>query len=922
MAGPLRGELLGAERLAERARAVARAQRLVPRGRGGRQAPLLARLNATRDLLQSIQERVAAAAAAGADLGPAGDWLLDNFHVVQEHVREVHEALPRDYYRELPELAGGPLAGYPRVYELVITLISHTEARLDAENVDLFVTAFQESAALSIGELWALPAMLRLGLIESVRRMALRTVQRLDQIETADRWVARLLRDHERGGALNRTLEEFVQAPHALTPAFVSRLLHQFRLAAGASPPLAWLELWLAEEGLSPEVAATRATEQLALTALTMANSITSLRGIAQRDWGKFVERQSLMERVLREDPSAFYGKMTFATRDAYRHVVERIAKRTGLAEETVARQAVALARAGADTDPRRGHVGFYLVAQGSVALEAATGYRPRLREAAYRWALRHPHAVFLGGIAIATAAALAAVLGLAAPETRSAWLAVLLFTMLPANDVAVNLVNQLVTVLLPPRVLPKLDFPKHGVPPEYRTAVVVPTIFDSVEGVEEAVANLEVQFLANRDPHLHFALLSDFKDSETEHRASDAAIVAALEEGVRALNARYAGDTGDGFYLFHRPRRWNAQEGVWMGWERKRGKLAEFNRFLRGGGAEAFTLVVGDVSAIRGARYVITLDADTVLPPQTGAALVGALAHPLNRASYDPRRGRIMEGYGILQPRVEVSLASAHRSRFAAIASGHPGVDPYTTAVSDVYHDLYGEGSYTGKGIYDVEAFEQATHHRFPENALLSHDLIEGNYARAGLASDLIVYDDYPTSYLGFSRRKHRWIRGDWQLLPWLLPRVPGPAGRVRNPLSLLSRWKLLDNLRRSTVEPAQLALLVAGWTVLPGSPRGWTLVGLAAIAAPWLVALLLAAVRLPRSKSWRAYYMAVGRDAVTSAQQAALAITFLPHQAWLSADAIGRTLWRLGVSRRNLLEWQTASRTERAVAGRRWPR
>lgn len=358
------------------------------------------------------------------------------------------------------------------------------------------------------------------------------------------------------------------------------------------------------------------------------------------------------------------------------------------------------------------------------------------------------------------------------------------------------------------------------------------------------------------------------------------------------------------------------------MGWERKRGKLADFNRFLRSGEADAFALVAGDVAAIRRARYVITLDADTVLPPQMGAALVGALAHPLNRARYDRRRGRVVEGYGILQPRVGVSLASANRSRFAAIGSGHPGVDPYTTAVSDVYQDLYGEGSYTGKGIYDVEAFEQATHGRFPENTLLSHDLIEGNYARAGLASDLILYDDYPTSYLAFSRRQHRWIRGDWQLLPWLLPRVPAPAGRERNPLSLLSRWKLLDNLRRSTVELAQLALLVAGWTVLPGSPLVWTLLGLGLIAAPWLAALLLAAARPPLGKSWRTYYGALGRDAVTSAQQVGLAITFLPHRAWLSADAIGRTLWRLLVSRRQLLEWQTASRTERARAGRRWPR
>ncbi len=925
LAGPIRGELLGAEHLAERARGVARAQRLALRRRGRRPARLLLRLNATRRILESEHARLAAASTRGADVGPAAEWLLDNFHVVQEHVREVHESLPRQYYQELPELASGPLAGYPRVYELAITLISHSEGRIDLDNVDLFVAAFQEIAALSIGELWAVPAMLRLGLIESVRRMTLRTVQRLDEVEEADRWVERILRDNERGSAsVGETLKEFVDAPHALTPVFVSRFLHQLRLGAGTFPPLVWLEQWITEEGLSPDAAAALSTQRLALTKLMMANSITSLRGIAQRDWRTFVERQSVMQRALLRDPAGFYAQMTFATRDAYRHVVERIAKRTGRSEQTVAQEAVDLARASSGpmpgervADSRRGHVGYYLVDRGVADLEAGTGYRPALGERVHRWVLRHPNVVFVGGIGTGTAAALLALLWLAGAEARTAWLAVLLFALIPANDVAVSLVNQLVTVFLPPRLLPKLDLRDHGVPPQYRTAVVSPTLFESVEAVHEALANLEVQFLANRDAHLHFAVLSDFTDSPTETSETDAAIVAAADEGVRALNARYAPNEQDAFYLFHRARRWNPREGVWMGWERKRGKLAHFNRFIRGAAEDAFSVIVGNVDSIRRVRYVITLDADTVLPPDAAPGLVGTLAHPLNRADYDARAGRVVQGYGILQPRVGVSLASAHRSRFAALHSGHPGVDPYTTAVSDAYQDLYGEGSFTGKGIYDVDAFELATHGRFPENTLLSHDLIEGNFARAGLATDVTVYDDYPASYATYSRRKHRWIRGDWQLLQWLTSRVPGPDGPERNRLSLLSRWKILDNLRRSTVEIAQLALLIAGWTVLPGSPLRWTALGLGAIAAPWLMSLLLAVFRPPRDKSWRAYYAVVGQDAVTSGQQFALALTFLPHQAWVSADAIVRTLWRLFVTKRKLLEWQAASLVERATLG-----
>ncbi|HJS46574.1 MAG TPA: hypothetical protein VJ773_01170, partial [Gemmatimonadales bacterium] len=922
LGGPIRGELLGADHLAERARKVARAQRVLRGVRGPRRTPLLVRLDATDRILREAFERLADAADSEVDVSPAGVWLLDNGHVVDEHIDEVRESLPRSYYRELPRLAGGPLAGYPRVYELATSLISHSEGRIDSDNVDLFVAAFQEAAPLGIGELWAIPAMLRLGLLENVRRMAIRTVRRLDEVEEADEWARRILAAAEQGAeVLSDALDEFVADPPERTAIFVSRLLANLRPSRGLHPPLVWLEQWLAEDGLTAEDAAGQAAERQAHTQVMMANSLTSLRAIARIDWKGVVERRSALEAALRADPAGFHARMTFATRDLYRHVAERVAKRSGLGEVEVAERAVALAGAALQRDPedlRRGHAGYWLVDEGRAELDRAAGYRPTAGERLHRLVLGHPEVVFVGGIAAGTALAIAIALGLAGGEARAAWPLVLLFTLLPAADIAVNAMNQLVTAFLPPRLLPKLDLNlRGGVPPEYRTAVVVPTLFPSVAAVREALEHLEVQYLANREAHLHFALLSDFADAATESVEGDDAIVAEAVAGVRALNRRYAPENGDAFHLLHRPRRWNPQQGAWMGWERKRGKLAEFNRFVRGRAGEAFSVVEGEVGPLRQVRYVITLDADTVLPPDAAALLVGALAHPLNRAAYDPAEGRVVRGYGILQPRVGVTLPSAHRSRFAAIHSGHPGVDPYTTAVSDVYQDLFGEGSFTGKGIYDVDAFEEATHGRFPENTLLSHDLIEGNYARAGLATDITVFDDYPARYLTFARRKHRWIRGDWQLLGWLMPRVPGPDGPERNRLSLLSRWKILDNLRRSTVELAQLALFTAGWTVLPGTPLRWTLLGLGAVAAPWIVALLLAVLRPPLDKSWRAYYRAVAADGATSALQVALAVSFLPHQAWMSADAIARTLWRMFASHRRLLEWQPAAQTEQSVAG-----
>ncbi len=908
--GPIQGDLLGAEHLAERARALAREQQVTVPSPLGYRAKLLSRLNSTIRVLDTAYTRLTRESTEGGDTDPAGEWLLDNFHVVQEHIQEVRASLPRGFYRELPELASGPLAGYPRIYEIAITLISHSEARIDLDNVDHFVESFQETEPLRIGELWAMPAMLRLALIESIRRMSLRTMRRLDEIASADRWVKRVMEHTDRqGDRLVRTLGEMLQSPGRLTPTFVTRFLADLRLASGASPALAHVEDWLRHEGIHPDEAASRATHRMVHTQLTMGNSITSLRTIGRRDWRGFVERQSAMDAVLREDPAGAYARMTFATRDRYRHVVEQLARRARMGETDVAREAIGLAAAATHSE-HTVHVGFWLVDGGLPELERTLGVSPPPDGRLIRWIRRNPDLVLVGGLILLTLLAMMAVNLLAGTDiVRVSWPVILPFVFLPAWDIAINTINQLVTAVLPPYTPPSLDLREGGIPREFHTVVAVPTLFGSEADVQSALDHLEVVALANDDGALHFVILSDFTDAPQEVMPTDQAILDAAAAGIAALNQRHPHPEGDRFLLLHRPRRWNAQQDTWMGWERKRGKLTEFNRVLRGQGREAFSFVSGDLAALQTVRYVITLDADTILPPGSAQALTGTIAHPLNRARYDPELGRVVRGYSILQPRVGISLPSAQHSRFAEIQAGHPGVDPYTTAVSDVYQDLYGEGIFTGKGIYDVDAFTLATRGRFPENTLLSHDLIEGNYARAGLITGITVYDDVPTGYIAHSRRKHRWIRGDWQLLPWLGRWVPGPDGKERNRLSLVSRWKILDNLRRSTVEMSQLALLLAGWTVLAGSPVRWTLLALGAIAAPWIVSSLIAALRPPRDKSWRAYYASVFTDAVHGARQFVLAVVFLPHQVWVSADAIVRTLFRMFVSRRHLLEWTTAA-------------
>jgi cyclic beta-1,2-glucan synthetase len=706
LSGPIRGELLGAEGSPSMPlRRPSPAPPASPPHRPHR--PLLSRLDGTLSILEDAHAHIAAQSAER-DIGPAGEWLLDNFYVVRDHIADVRQNLPRGYYGELPDLSDGPLAGYPRVYDLAIGLISHSEGRLDAENIGAFTTAFQEVTPLAIGELWALPAMFRLGRVENVRRMTLRTVQRLEQLALADDW-ARRLRAADAAGPVElvAAFQAFIGEHPALTAELVSRLRAQLRQLGGSATAMTWLDRWLDDEGHGAEESTARATQRLALTQVMMANSITSLRTLGGMDWPEFIEAQSVLEAALRRDPAEIYSRMTFETRDQYRHVVERLARRTGRPEEQVAATAVDLARRPPqDTSATSSHVGFFLLGAGRrrSSSSSATGLPGRApapgRPAPPRpgaGGQRHArHRRGAGGAPVDGRSRGPFRMAPARPprpapgQRRGA-------QRHPAGD------HQ----LPPAAALAQARLPRERHPAESRTAVVIPTLLASVESVQQALENLEVQFLANRGANLHFVVLGDFTDAPTEVQEGDAAIVQAAVAGVTALNARY-GPGGNAFYLLHRPRRFNPQQGVWMGWERKRGKLADFNHLLRGGAEGAFSVVLGDLAVLQDVRYVITLDADTILPPETAPLLVGAMAHPLNRPGFDAAGARVVRGYGILQPRVGVSLPSANRTRFAAIYSGHPGVDPYTTAVSDMYQDLYGEGSFTGKGIYDVDAFEQ----------------------------------------------------------------------------------------------------------------------------------------------------------------------------------------------------------------------
>src|ERR1043165_2199693 len=854
---PIRGELFSIERLEQFAATLAAEHKITTEPERGRE--LLPRLEENGRQLIAAYRSLADAIRNERTISPAAEWLVDNFHIVEEQLREIREDLPRSYYYELPKLSEGELEGYPRIYAIALALVAHTDSRLDGETLRRFIRAYQSVAALTIGEVWALAISLRLTHVENLRRLTSRVRASREEREEADVLADKLLNMTARPAeellaVIAERWKRREQFGRSLVVHLVQRLRDQDPVVISF---LDRLEQRLKERGSSTEQLVHLEHQRQATAQVTVGNIITSMRLLSTLDWRDFFEDVSLVDPILSEDPAQAYARMEFASRDRYRHVIERIAKRTHSDELEVARSAVELAKNSHEAnhdDARRSHVGYYLIDKGVLELEREFTYRPRLEEQITRVIYRHPTLVYLGTLTVLTALITGAFVYYAFHSGAPPLLliACALVVIIPASDLALGVLNWDITRVFSPRVLPRMDM-SHGVPDEARTLIVIPTLLTSEETVRELLERLEVHFLANQDPQFSFALLGDYADAPSEEMPDDEAILDVTLRGIENLNARYAAEQTPRFFLMHRRRQWNASEGKWLGWERKRGKLEEFNRLLRGARDTSFIVSTADQVFLSRVRYVITLDSDTQLPRDVARKLVGTILHPLNRARFDQATGRVTEGYAILQPRVSISLPSASRSYCARIFSGNTGIDPYTTAVSDVYQDLFGEGSYTGKGLYDVDAFEKALENRVPENSLLSHDLFESLYARAALVTDIELLDDYPAYYDTYAKRQHRWTRGDWQIARWLMPHVPDANGhKVRNKLPLIARWKIFDNLRRSLVAPSILLWLIASWTLLPGSPLVWTLFALLVLAFPVYAHVTTSLLIHPRGIPW----------------------------------------------------------------------
>ena len=898
-AGPVRADLFGVERLEQHARSLAAAQPVTTgRTRDGRLADRLA--DNAAFLLQA-NRTLAKIAEEGRHVTPAAEWLSDNYHLVDMQIREIGIDLPPGFYAQLPKLATEPFCGLPRVFGAAWSLVAHTDSHFDLEALRRYLVAYQSVQPLTIGELWAVPIILRIVLIENLRRIAEMVVN-----DAAARHEADDLADRVQGAAgdaakLTANLPDERPGGNRVTDPFVAQLAHRLRgHDPRTNPALAWLDRQLDAEGTTVEAVVRAELQKQGMANATVRNVITSLRTIAGMDWTELFERVSLVDAALAS--SSPFASMDVTTRNLYRNAVEVLSRGSRLLELDVARAAAAAAAG--HPGKREGDPGHHLIGSGRQGFEAAIGYKPTLRARLAR-VCRTLGIGGYGAAVVALAVAFAALPVRLAAEagTGAPWLLVLGITgFVLASDAAVACMNRFTTWAFGATALPGLSL-EAGIPAPLRTLVVVPVLLTTEAAVADQVARLEIHHLASQDGEVYFALLSDWTDSVSEHAHSDAALLAVATSGIARLNRLHGtAPEGDRFLLLHRRRVWNAGEARWIGWERKRGKLHELNQLLRGAGDTTFL----DATAVpAGVRYVVTLDADTRLPRDAVRRMVGKMAHPLNAPFIDPSRGRVVEGHAVLQPRVTPSLPTGRRSTvFQRIFSSMDGIDPYAGAVSDVYQDVFGEGSFAGKGIYDVDAFDAALKGRVADSTLLSHDLFEGVFARAGLVSDIEVVEEFPADYAVAALRQHRWARGDWQLLPWIFPRAGRAAG-----IPAIGRWKMLDNLRRTLSAPAAVVARLAGWALPFASEGAWTCFVLLTSGLPALLPVFGDVAPGARWVTLRSYLGVLADGLRHAAALAGLIVVFLAHQCVLMGDAIARTLVRVYWTRRHLLQWVTAA-------------
>lgn len=845
---------------------------------------------------------------------PAAEWLLDNHYIIEEQVKDLKHCIEKGYYRELPILKSGFLRGLPRAYAIALEIVSHTDGVIDEKCLIHYIHSYQSQSLLSMGEIWALAPMVRIALVEKIRQLCDKIMQLRNDWEAANKAVESIAANKD--GNIKGLLEN--ELNRKLSTSYIEHLIQNLRRRGiKAVDVLHYLDEQLSDSNLTTEKAAELEHQLQAAWQISMGNSITSLRSISALDWNDIFESLSHVEQILRQDPSDIYIHMDFESRDLYRHKVEKLAKKCRISEITIAKNAVECASK-ADETPNENihlkHVGYYLIGKGRETLRRKS--RGCKGTGKFSNTARKNSALYVGVIISLTVFIACLFFYYAANHAGSMpyayGLLAFLLVLIPVSDFVINMVNIIISHTTRPTTFPKLEL-KEGVPLEAATMIIIPTLLPNEKRAGMLIEQLEVIYLSNRDENVFFSLVGDFKDSHEKETADDQKIIDTALEGIKRLNERYPTKNADRFFYFNRIRTYNKSDDKWMGWERKRGAIIEFNELMRGSRETSYNIISGDISKLPAIKYIITLDADTNLPIGEAKRLIGTISHPLNKAFVDSSKGIVTEGYGLLQPRINISITSASSTLFSRIFAGEGGIDPYTSAVSDIYQDLFGEGIFTGKGIYELDIFQRLLKDAIPDNTVLSHDLLEGSYVRAGLVTDIEMVDGYPSRYNAYSMRLHRWVRGDWQLLPWLFGHVKNRKGElIKNPLNLISRWKIADNLRRSLINPALLLLILSGLSFLPGNGLVW--IGLAVFTAcsPLWTFILNSALSLNFRFGREKRHSTIINGFRASIYQSLLSLGFIPYQAFLMGDAIIKTITRVLFTHKNMLEWVTAADME----------
>jgi cyclic beta-1,2-glucan synthetase len=905
------------ERLEQHAESLAYAQAITARPRT---VPSLhRRLAANAQELYEAHRSIANSVAEGRSLSPAAEWVINNSHIVEEQVREIRRNLPTAFYDQLPKLADGPFAGYPRIFGVAWAYVAHTDSNFDIELLRAYIVAYQRVTPLTIGELWALPLTLQIVLVENLRRAARRIVRSWQQRAEADRLADHMTR-HPDDGAEHLTAAQLIDEKGQLKAAFVSQLMHRFN-DWDSHRSHDWLMSEIGQNNETPDDVVREEHARMGATNTTVRHIIRSMRLIPDAVWPDFVESVSVVNIALNRQPN--FALMDFATRNAYRTIIEDLARRSSATELEIAERAVALAAA-SGADEKSKDTGYYLMGPGAAKLKTSINFQYQFSDYPAALTQRSGLPGYLISVVLLTLMMLSLPLLALIGQGVSFGMIALLVSLatIPIMGLCIAMVNLAVTHEVAPKIIPGLELRK-GVPDKARTLVVIPCLLTDEAGVEDLIQRLEVHHLATQDPNIYYAIASDWIDADTESSAADHELLHMAQRSLADLNSRHpvSDDQDRRFYLLHRSRTFNPADQIWMGWERKRGKLHDLNVLLRGGGTSFLSGPGENKQAPSHIRFVITLDADTRLPRDAARKLIGKMLHPLNRPVFDADQQRITSGYGILQPRVTPNLPEkTDASFYQRLYSSGGGIDPYAGAISDVYQDLFNEGSFAGKGIYDIDAFRSATANRFPDNTILSHDLIEGVYARAGLATDVEFVEEFPSRYDVARSRDHRWARGDWLLLPWLLAGQSqfgrSSNRRARNYLPPLARWKIADNLRRTLSPIAAFVALIVGWTLPPSAAAIWTGFILTALALPPMLGVLAGITSHDPETSLASHFKTLWRDSVHASGQALIELIHLADRAYVMGDAIVRVFYRRFVSRRRILEWTTAAQSKSTAA------